>query len=402
MVRKNLLLTGLLFATGLSLNAQTVANFEDLTLSTPETSYLDGFATDGVYPFQSGNVQMAGEIQYGGTYRTALNYSNYTDSVNVGGSNMWSAKTAIGYNSSTNYGIAYMDGVPPNWTSTVERAFVLDAGDQMFHSMYVTNSTWAYEYISDNYTAGDSLTLTIRGYKNNTITNTINFHLAQYTTSLQVYNTWEFIDLTTLGLVDSMTVQLTSSDGITPFYFAFDEIVTSSGTCDQTDSIWAASVSNTEINAEWEAVDNNKIYEVAIDETFTDAPDANTTIDTTSLTTFTFENLNSNTTYAVHVRSTCNNDIISDWKVVSIKTDNVGIAKISKNQLSIYPNPVTDFIQIDATQYTKANIYNVNGQLVLQAGSSNRIDVSQLSNGLYIIKATDKAGNLHTAKFSKQ
>ncbi|MEM6718976.1 MAG: T9SS type A sorting domain-containing protein [Bacteroidota bacterium] len=58
-------------------------------------------------------------------------------------------------------------------------------------------------------------------------------------------------------------------------------------------------------------------------------------------------------------------------------------------ELSIYPNPVKDVIHITNTdtKLLKAEIYNINGQLVLSKEYSvNTINISNLQSGIYMLK----------------
>ena len=63
------------------------------------------------------------------------------------------------------------------------------------------------------------------------------------------------------------------------------------------------------------------------------------------------------------------------------------------NNFLIYPNPATDRVYIDCAvrQNMKVQVYNVIGECVLQrelSSSTNDIDISSLSKGIYVIKLT--------------
>jgi thiol-disulfide isomerase/thioredoxin len=61
------------------------------------------------------------------------------------------------------------------------------------------------------------------------------------------------------------------------------------------------------------------------------------------------------------------------------------------SSLSIYPNPVKDVLTIDGI-YNSVNIYDVFGKLVLTSQTQKTIDVSTLSNGIYMLEInTDQA-----------
>ena len=64
-----------------------------------------------------------------------------------------------------------------------------------------------------------------------------------------------------------------------------------------------------------------------------------------------------------------------------------------------FPNPAREILYIECpSPLSKAHIYNLNGQLVLQT-SETQIDVSSLSSGVYIVHAQTRNGQLLTAKF---
>lgn len=67
--------------------------------------------------------------------------------------------------------------------------------------------------------------------------------------------------------------------------------------------------------------------------------------------------------------------------------------------IKIYPNPVTDKIYISSTQRQslKMQVYNTVGQCVLQTelnNLTNSIDISSLTNGVYILKFTTPNGTI--------
>nr|MBC8510059.1 T9SS type A sorting domain-containing protein [Cryomorphaceae bacterium] len=54
-------------------------------------------------------------------------------------------------------------------------------------------------------------------------------------------------------------------------------------------------------------------------------------------------------------------------------------------EINIYPNPVKDVLTIDGI-YNSVNIYDVFGKLVLTSQTQKMIDVSTLSNGVYMLE----------------
>ncbi len=77
---------------------------------------------------------------------------------------------------------------------------------------------------------------------------------------------------------------------------------------------------------------------------------------------------------------------------------NVGVPDLTQsNQLTVFPNPVNDYITIKNKEVIQdIEIYDLAGKLVYRTqvqSAETRLNVSDLSHGVYILKAT--AGNKH-------
>jgi hypothetical protein len=79
----------------------------------------------------------------------------------------------------------------------------------------------------------------------------------------------------------------------------------------------------------------------------------------------------------------------SDFWVVKLATDPLGIYDNTIQNFSIYPNPASDIIQIkiNAT-IEKIVIYNEQGMQVLSEVNTNKVDVSSLAVGVYIVNVS--------------
>ena len=85
-----------------------------------------------------------------------------------------------------------------------------------------------------------------------------------------------------------------------------------------------------------------------------------------------------------------------EWKIINDFTYHysdlaVNVADISLVELSLYPNPATDYIQVEGDEFsgdTRIMMYNVSGKMVLNQVLDNggRIPVSHLSEGIYVIR----------------
>ena len=76
------------------------------------------------------------------------------------------------------------------------------------------------------------------------------------------------------------------------------------------------------------------------------------------------------------------------------------------NAIHLYPNPVTTELKITNSQTTFCDytIINTIGKLILKGSYTDKesINVSALTNGLYVIELHDKQGNAYQSKFIKQ
>jgi len=91
---------------------------------------------------------------------------------------------------------------------------------------------------------------------------------------------------------------------------------------------------------------------------------------------------------------------------LSLETDNIENLLFSENNLYLYPNPATDFLEISFPEHALKDVailmYNVFGEEVLATSYFTpspspkergvRIDVSGLSPGIYFIRVGDKVG----------
>jgi len=99
----------------------------------------------------------------------------------------------------------------------------------------------------------------------------------------------------------------------------------------------------------------------------------------------------------------------SDWAVdatVSFSTNcgTVGIDELSNESLSIYPNPVQHklFIELANQEVTEINVIDYSGRIVKTINENvNSINVSDLQQGIYILKVATENGVL-TNRFIKQ
>jgi len=223
-------------------NAQTIADFENLTI--PVDSFWNGSDMMGV--FISGNASFENKfVDWGGgiTSWSGFAYTNMRDSLTQSYTNEFSAIKAVGYNASNNYAVGYVSAFDP---LPRIRLNGIAKGDTV-SGFYVTNSTYGYLTMKNgggiakkfggvSGTDPDWFVLVVYGYYDGIKkTDSVSFYLADYrfTDSAQDYlvKEWQWIDLTSLGKVDSLEFNMFSSDtgtyGINnPTYFCLDNLIT--------------------------------------------------------------------------------------------------------------------------------------------------------------------------------
>ena len=237
-VKFNFFALALLLA--LQSTGQTLVDFEDLTLSTGTYWYDQSSAQDTF--FLSKNTVFP--HQYSGYWASGWVYSNVKDSTTAGYTNLAAARAGSGFRSSANYAVG-------------QRGATLrfdDATKRSVAGLYVCNSTYAAlsmasgdafakKFGGATGTDPDYFLLTVKGYsKGVEINDSVNFYLADYRFSdpAQDYivKDWTWLDLSSLGAVDSLKFLLSSSDNgqygmNTPAFFCIDNLEYNSITSDE-------------------------------------------------------------------------------------------------------------------------------------------------------------------------
>jgi pimeloyl-ACP methyl ester carboxylesterase len=104
------------------------------------------------------------------------------------------------------------------------------------------------------------------------------------------------------------------------------------------------------------------------------------------------------------VASCIDNDGSSNIAIFDIKISSKTNSSI-KSELSsiyIYPNPVNDYVFINSQNIIKEiSIYNIVGLIMENKLLENKINVSNLTKGVYFLNLTDQTGKNFTSKFVK-
>ena len=222
----------------LFMTAQTTASFEELDV--PDTGFLDGSDNSG--GFESGHIFLPNEYNESYNFWTGWAISASTDTTTPGFENQYSSISGNGYNSD-NYAVSFSSS--ENIVNLREEA----EGNPVL-GLWVNNSTYAYLSMQDGDAFAkkfggidgsdpDYFLLTIKKYQNGALSqDSVDFYLADYrfaeAESDYIINEWTYVDLTSLGDVDSLSLSLSSTDigafGMnTPAYFCIDDLTTADG-----------------------------------------------------------------------------------------------------------------------------------------------------------------------------
>lgn len=218
------------------LSAQTVANFENLGLTAGTYNNNAGNS----HQFSSGNVQLPNFYDATFDSWTGWAISANTDVTTPGYLNQYSAITGSGVNGSTTYAVCYIYG------SEIMRMSGNAIGG-VVQGLHLTNSTYAYlsmlegdgfakKFGGENGNDPDFFKVTVKKFRNGQLgSDSVEFYLADYrfanNTQDYIVKDWTYVDLSSLGNVDSLQFTLASSDvgmfGInTPTYFCVDDVRT--------------------------------------------------------------------------------------------------------------------------------------------------------------------------------
>ncbi len=216
--------------------AQMVADFENLTLDSD--TFWNGVSQPLGASFQSGDFDFPNyyDTAFGGFWSSGWAYSNVFDTITAGAGNLYASYPGTGANNSSIYAVGQQNSV-----AKLNQASV----GSVINGVYITNGTFAAISMRDGDAfakkfggaSGDDpdfFKLVIFKYQNGTLaTDSVEFYLADYRFSDNsqdyILDSWEWVDLSSLGAVDSLFFTLKSSDvgpfGInTPTFFCIDNL----------------------------------------------------------------------------------------------------------------------------------------------------------------------------------
>ena len=75
---------------------------------------------------------------------------------------------------------------------------------------------------------------------------------------------------------------------------------------------------------------------------------------------------------------------IDDIKITAGNT--ASISEVENANVSLYPNPVTNILNIDAQGIQEVNVMDINGRTVMNMQNTNTIDMTNLASGVYFVR----------------
>lgn len=213
--------------------SQIVSDFESLSLPA-DSFYYDIAGTD--WQTTNASFQYGWNTSFGGYWSDGFAYTNKKDTSNK---DLYNCAAYNGYNLS-NY---YVTGQPGGFIR-------VKAPSTGVSGFYVTNTTYAYKSMKygDAFAKKfggasgndkDSLVLSVYGYSGGVLKNdTVHFFLADFRSTNNsldyILKTWQWVDCSKLGAVDSIGFFMTSSDNgsfgmNTPAFFSIDNFTTGQG-----------------------------------------------------------------------------------------------------------------------------------------------------------------------------
>jgi len=85
----------------------------------------------------------------------------------------------------------------------------------------------------------------------------------------------------------------------------------------------------------------------------------------------------------------CSIPLDCNYRTISVGTDELSM---KEEDLLVYPNPANSNVFIGSTDIKQIEIYNITGELVAAEFNTNRMEVSNLPNGLYVFRLTSSTG----------
>lgn len=398
-----------------------IADFENLELE--PNSYWNGLDQSG--GFSSGLLFFPNlyNPEWGSWMHWA--YSNMSDNTTPGWTNQFSAITGKGIQPEESGGSNYAVAFEPE-------SLVFDnPSAHQVKGLFITNSTYAAlsmkhgddfskKFGGEDGNDPDWFKLTIQGMRNGQQTGEVDFYLADYrfenNSQNYIVETWQWIELSSLGKIDSLMFTMSSSDvgdwGMnTPAFFCVDNVYV------------VPDLPPYAINPLEDILlqENTEDHTLDISQVFTDPDD-----DDTQIIIHLMENTNpdlvavsinqhnltlsvtpeTNGSALITLEALSNGKTATESFTVTVEPAG-NVVALNTSPLHIYPNPtsgVINIVSLNLDYSTQVALYNLSGQRVYQKTVYNgdkAIDLSGLPAGNYILRVTTPF-TTQTARVVKQ
>jgi hypothetical protein len=81
---------------------------------------------------------------------------------------------------------------------------------------------------------------------------------------------------------------------------------------------------------------------------------------------------------------------------------NVGVANRNVESISIYPNPATNIVRVDAAYNVNVAVSTVDGRTLIDQKNVREINIANLPIGVYLFRIYDEQGTLVVKKLVKE
>lgn len=404
--------------------AQNRATFDNLPLAT--NSYYTGSDLSG--GFLSGDAYFYNS--YDTTYQfwaSGFIYSNVKNDTTAGYTNAYASATNGGVFGSSNYAVANSAGGD---VTVALRGF---APGHPVLGFYLTNSTYAYLSMKNGDAFAkkfggvsgndpDWFKVTIKGWRNGALTtDSVDAYLADFRSASNaddyILKSWKFVNLLSLGNVDSLSFSLSSTDNgsfgmNTPAYFCMDNFMTTDGA-----SIISAPIAQNDTAST--IYTDSVAVNILANDTYSSFLYSQVSIISGPQVAGAAAYINANnqleyipvvglrTTDTV-VYSYCDEFSVCDTATVVVTINglvNTGIQDLPGLHLKLYPNPAQSQVSICNDEIiNRVVVSNITGReaMVYECSTAKvSLDISQLSTGSYIVSVFSE-GAVYNSKLIKE
>jgi hypothetical protein len=346
-------------------------------------------------------------------------HSNKTDNTTPGWFNQYSAITGSGINPDENESSTYAVAYSP------ENLKFENPSAHQIKGFFVTNT--AYTGLSMKY--GDDFSkkfggpdgsdpdwflLKVLGIKDGTTIDSVGFYLADYrfedNAKDYVVETWQWIELSSLGKVDSIALELSSSDNgewgmNTPAYFAVDDLYIVPDLAPEIASmqeditlIFGDEGFTRSLNGIFtDPDDNDELIEITILDDYNHDLISVETIDGNIKIT-SVANLSEST--EINMEAVSNGKTITGSFTVTVQST-VGINENDLSGVIVYPNPATNHFRLVGVSHEVIHLelITLSGQVVLRENNFNPssvVEINNLAEGTYLLRIITNKDNQWT------